>query len=75
METSVLDAKNRLSELMRRAEAGEDIVIRRGRNGVAFRLVPVAEKVNRTLKPDPSWAGKIQFEDQDIWDSEWEAED
>ena len=42
MQVNVLEAKNRLSELIRSAEAGEDVIIaNRGR--AAVRLVPVAK--------------------------------
>lgn len=40
MEVTVQEAKTQLSQLLRRVEAGEDVVIRRGRERVA-RLVRV----------------------------------
>lgn len=48
------EAKTKLSELVRRVEAGEEIVIRRGQTPVA-RLVP--EKPHR-LKPPGSMKGR-----------------
>jgi prevent-host-death family protein len=36
MEVTVQEAKTQLSRLLRRVEAGEEIVIRRGRNPVAM---------------------------------------
>ena len=36
MEVSVQEAKTQLSRLLRRVEAGEDVVIRRGREPVAM---------------------------------------
>jgi prevent-host-death family protein len=36
MEVSVQEAKTQLSRLLRRVEAGEDVVIRRGRTPVAM---------------------------------------
>lgn len=39
MEVGVHEAKSRLSELLRRVEAGEEITIRRGRTVMA-RLIP-----------------------------------
>lgn len=53
------EAKTRLSELVRRAEAGEEIVIRRGRTPVA-RLVPERP---RALKPPGSLEGRIWIAD------------
>lgn len=47
----VHDAKTNLSDLLRRAEAGEDIVICRGREPVA-RLVPVRPKHGQRLGLD-----------------------
>jgi prevent-host-death family protein len=43
MEVTVQEAKTQLSRLLRRVEAGEEIVIRRGREPVAV-LVRVPEK-------------------------------
>lgn len=74
METTVLKAKNSLSELMRRAERGEEVLIRRGINGRAFRLAPVRDQTRRTLAPNPRWAKAIHFKDEDIWASEWREE-
>ncbi len=47
MEVSVSDAKAQLTDLVRRAEAGEDVVLTRHGRGVA-RLVAVRKK----LSPD-----------------------
>jgi prevent-host-death family protein len=74
METTVLKAKNQLSSLLRAAERGEEVVIRKGRNGPAFRLVPVRGGGKRTLAPDPRWKGAVRYTDEDIWASEWEPE-
>ena len=71
METTVLEAKNNLSKLLRHAERGGEVVIRRGRGGTAFRLTAVGPAKTRTLKPNPRWVGKIKFKDEDIWASEW----
>jgi antitoxin (DNA-binding transcriptional repressor) of toxin-antitoxin stability system len=71
METTVLKAKTELSKLLRHAERGEQVIIRRGRGGKAFQLTALGGGANRTLKPDPRWAGKIKFRDADIWASEW----
>jgi prevent-host-death family protein len=51
------EAKTRLSELIRRVEAGEEIVIRRGATPVA-RLVP--ERATR-VKPPGALRGRVQL--------------
>lgn len=75
METTVLQAKNNLSALLRAAEAGQEVVIRRGRRGAAFKIVPVGTAPVRTLTPDPRWKGKIAYRDEDMWASEWNGEE
>ena len=52
------EAKTRLSELIRRVEAGEEIVIRRGRTPVA-RLVP--ERATR-IKPPGALRGRVEID-------------
>lgn len=51
------EAKTRLSELVRRVEAGEEIVLRRGSKPVA-RLVPERES---TLQPPGALRGRIRI--------------
>ena len=76
METTVLKAKNQLSELLRRAERGEEIIIRRGPKGKAFRLSPVEPRENlRSLEPDPAWKDAIVYRDEDLFASEWRDEE
>lgn len=53
------EAKTRLSELIRRVEAGEEIVIRRGRTPVA-RLVPERQSV---LQPPGALRGRVRMAD------------
>jgi prevent-host-death family protein len=55
----VNEAKTRLSELIRRVEAGEEIVIRRGSTPVA-RLVP--EPATR-IRPPGALRGRIEIDD------------
>lgn len=74
METTVLKAKNNLSQLLAQAERGEEVLIRRGRRGTLFRLAPVKTAVTRTLKPRAVWAGKIRYTDAELLDSEWREE-
>lgn len=74
METTVLKAKNSLSELLRRAEAGEEILIRRGRTGPLFRVVPVQSGRRRSLRVNPAWKSGTHYRDEDIWASEWKDE-
>ncbi len=75
MEVTVLKAKNNLSLLLRRAEAGEPVYIQRGRKGMRFRIVPERSQPKRSLEADPLWKGKIAYEDEAIWESEWRDED
>ena len=75
METTVLKAKNNLSLLLRKAEEGEEVVIRRGVRGTSFRIVRVEEPVRRTLAPDPRWKDRIAFKDEGVWESEWKEEE
>ena len=75
METTVLKAKNNLSELLRRAERGEEILIRRGVRGSLFKIVPVPAQKGRSLEPNPEWVEAIRFRDEDIWASEWKDEE
>jgi len=74
MDLTILKAKNNLSSLLRRAEAGEAVYIRRGRKGTRFRIVPEGEAVKRTFEADPVWKGKVTYGDEAIWESEWEEE-
>lgn len=46
MEVSVTDAKAQLTELVRRAEAGDEVVLTRHGNP-AVRLVPIKKKLRR----------------------------
>ena len=75
METTVLKARNSLSLLLRKAEMGEEVLIRRGGSGPRFRIVRVDEPVKRTLDPDPRWKDRIAFKDEDVWACEWKEED
>ena len=49
MQISVTDAKAQLTELVRRAEAGDDIVLTR-HGHEAVRLVPVKRKLDRAAR-------------------------
>ena len=60
MKINVLEAKNRLSELIRAAQSGEDIVIAKSGKPVA-RLVPFAEE--RTPRKPGRWKGKVVIAD------------
>lgn len=71
METTVLAAKNQLSLLLRKAEAGEEVFIRRGAKGPLFQITTVVRPQSRTLTPDPRWKNKIRYEDEAIWESGW----
>lgn len=58
---NLYDAKNSLSELVERAERGEEIVIAR-RNVPAVKLVPVVES-ERTLRVPGRWRGVFTVPD------------
>jgi antitoxin (DNA-binding transcriptional repressor) of toxin-antitoxin stability system len=75
MEATVLKAKNTLSLLLHKAEHGEEVVIRRGRNGARFRIVPVKASARRTLTPAPRWKGRIAYTDEAVWESEWKGDE
>jgi prevent-host-death family protein len=49
MQVSVTDAKAQLTDLVRRAEAGEDVVLTR-HGHPAVRLVPVKAKLDRVAR-------------------------
>ena len=53
------EAKTRLSELVRRVEAGEEIVLRRGSKRVA-RLVP---EPGSAIQPPGALSGRIRISD------------
>ena len=57
---NTLEAKNRLSELLRRVEAGEEVVIARAGKAVA-RLVPADTPKPR--RQGGGWKGKVWMAD------------
>ena len=59
MTVNTLEAKTRLSELLRRAEAGEEVVIARSGTPVV-RLVPVAPEAPRV---PGLWQGQVWMAD------------
>lgn len=71
MDITVLKAKSNLSSLLRRAEAGEPVFIRRGRKGPRFQIVPERDAPSRNLEASPRWQGKVFYQDEAIWESEW----
>jgi antitoxin (DNA-binding transcriptional repressor) of toxin-antitoxin stability system len=75
MEATVLKAKNNLSLLLHKAEQGEEVVIRRGRSGARFRIVPVKKTTRRTLVPASGWKGRITYTDEAVWESEWKGDE
>jgi prevent-host-death family protein len=52
MEVTVQEAKTQLSRLLRRVEAGEDVVIRRGRTPVAMLVRVPARRGRRDIWGD-----------------------
>jgi hypothetical protein len=64
-----------LSSLLKRAEEGEEVIIRRGTYGKGFLLTILPDQYpKRSLEPKPEWKGKISYSDEEIWESEWEGE-
>jgi prevent-host-death family protein len=51
MQVSVTDAKGQLTELVRRAEAGEEVILTR-HGHAAVRLVPIKARVDGKLRRD-----------------------
>lgn len=75
MEVTVHKAKTQLSALLKRAEKGEEVIIRRGTYGPGFCLSMLPEdRPKRILESKPEWKHKIKYRDEDIWESEWEEE-
>jgi prevent-host-death family protein len=60
VQVNVYEAKSRLSELLAKAEAGEEIVIARNGKPIA-RLVPVQRE--QPPRVPGAWAGKVWMSD------------
>ncbi|CAN5117420.1 type II toxin-antitoxin system prevent-host-death family antitoxin [soil metagenome] len=70
---SISEAKTQLSRLVARAERGEDVVIRRGRQPVV-RLVSLATPRSEGSSPVGILRGQIRIaEDVDDLGPEWDA--
>jgi prevent-host-death family protein len=63
MEVTVQEAKTQLSRLLRRVEAGEEIVIRRGRQPVAMLVRAPAPTGRRQIWGDLEGAMAEDFDD------------
>jgi len=75
MEVTVHKAKTQLSALLKSAESGEEVIIRRGTYGPGFRLSLLPdEQPKRVMESKPEWKKAISYQDEDIWESEWEEE-
>jgi len=74
MELTVHKAKTQLSALLKKAEEGEEVVIRRGVYGKAFKITPIEEKPSRCMEPKPEWVSGTAYEEKSVWESEWECE-
>ena len=58
MEICITNARGRLTELIRRAESGDDVILTR--NGIAVgRLIPLHQRAVIELGPDLGSDGKI----------------
>jgi prevent-host-death family protein len=63
MEVTVQEAKTQLSQLLRRVEAGEEIVIRRGREPVAMLVRAPARSGRRQIWGDLEGAMADDFDE------------
>ena len=63
MEVTVQEAKTQLSQLLRRVEAGEDVVIRRGRERVAMLVRVPAGGRKREIWGDIEGSMAADFDD------------
>lgn len=63
MEVTVQEAKTHLSRLLRRVEAGESIVIKRGRHRVALLTAAPAESPRRQIWADLDGGMGADFDD------------
>jgi prevent-host-death family protein len=63
MEVTVQEAKTQLSRLLRRVEAGEEILIRRGRQPVALLVRAPAPRGRREIWGDLDGAMAEDFDD------------
>lgn len=63
MEVTVQEAKTQLSQLLRRVEAGEEVVIRRGREQVALLVRAPAKPGKRVIWGDVDGALAPDFDD------------
>ena len=59
MKIPITDAKGRLTDLVRRAEAGDEVILTR-RGHAAVRLVPVAAKAERQVPPGAAGKGQVR---------------
>lgn len=63
VEVTVQEAKTQLSQLLRRVEAGEEVVIRRGRDPVAMLVRAPARPGKRSIWGDVDGALAPDFDD------------
>ncbi len=63
MEVTVQEAKTQLSRLLRRVEAGEEVVIRRGRERVAMLVRVVDEGPRREIWGDLEGSMAADFDE------------
>lgn len=63
MDVTVQEAKTHLSRLLRRVEAGEEIVIRRGREPVAMLVRAPARRGRRQIWGDLEGAMRDDFDE------------
>jgi prevent-host-death family protein len=62
MLVNVHEAKTQLSKLLRRVEAGEEIVVARGNVPIA-RIVPIDDDRGLQREPPSDWVGQVWLAD------------
>jgi prevent-host-death family protein len=63
MEVTVQEAKTQLSRLLRRVEAGEEVVIRRGREPIAMLVRVTRQEQKRQIWADLDGAMAADFDE------------
>lgn len=75
MIKTVYQAKTHLSELLHAAEAGDEVMIQRGKKGPLFKIVPIKPSPMRSMEPLPEWVSNTHYREEDILASEWQEDE
>lgn len=71
MDIAVSKTNSQIFASLRYYIVGELMNILRGRSEACFRGVPEREVPKRILEAAPLWKGKVTYDDEAIWYSEW----